>query len=181
MTSRSGQPSRRAAALPPRTGAEEDERFEQRAAGGTADEEHDPDDLTGMREELRILLPGAQTLTAFLIILPFNQGFGRLQRTEQWVYLATFVCAITSLILFTAPAAQHRLERPLQNRARFKRRSNRLIIAGLVPFSLALILATHLVVNVVIQGLPQLIITASVALLIGGVWWLLPALHQRQE
>lgn len=25
--------------------------------------------------ELRVVLPGIQTLTAFLIILPFNQGF----------------------------------------------------------------------------------------------------------
>lgn len=164
MISRSGRPSRRADALPQQTGG--------------ADEEHDPDDLSGMREEVRILLPGAQTLTAFLIVLPFSQGFGRLQRTEQWVYLATFACAITSLVLFTAPAAQHRLERPLRDRAGFKRRANRLIITGLVPFSLALILATHLVVNTVIQGLPQLIITALVALLIGSVWWLLPAFHR---
>jgi hypothetical protein len=31
--------------------------------------------LNDMLQELRILLQGAQVLTAFLIVLPFNQGF----------------------------------------------------------------------------------------------------------
>lgn len=115
-------------------------------AGGAAG--HNPADLSGMREELRLLLPGAQMLTAFPIILPFNQGFARIQRAEQWVYLVTYVCAIGSLVCLRAPAAQHRIERPLRRPVRFKQLANRLIVAGLAFLSLA----THLVVTVVIGG-----------------------------
>lgn len=37
-----------------------------------------PGDLADFLQELRVILPGAQTLTAFLIILPFQSGFGRI-------------------------------------------------------------------------------------------------------
>lgn len=39
--------------------------------------EKDDGDLSELLEERRVLLPGAQTLTAFLIILPFNGGFAQ--------------------------------------------------------------------------------------------------------
>jgi hypothetical protein len=44
-----------------------------------------------------------------------------------------FLCTMTSFVLFMAPAAQHRLMRPLKDRAAFKRSANRPIIIGLVP------------------------------------------------
>src|SRR5688572_26296728 len=102
------------------------------------DERTGDGDLSDLLSELRILLPGAQMLTAFLIILPFNSGFADIQRGEKYVYLATFLCSMASLILFAAPAAQHRLQRPLRDREAFKHRASQLVVAGLVPLSLAL-------------------------------------------
>ncbi|MGI8482977.1 MAG: DUF6328 family protein [Thermomicrobiales bacterium] len=141
--------------------------------------EHGDGDLSDLLQELRVLLPGVQTLTGFLIILPFSQGFSKIDQNEQWVYLALFICAISSLVLFTAPAAQHRLERPLRDRVRFKRDATRLIIIRLMPLSLALILATHLVVTEVEGRWPGIIITAIVTVIIGVTWWWLPLLHRR--
>jgi hypothetical protein len=132
------------------------------------------EDLTDLQQELRILLPGVQTLTAFLIILPFSPGFERLDQNERWIYLATFVCSISSLILFTAPAAQHRVERPLRNRVRFKELANRLIMIGLVPLSLALVLVAELVVSEVGGTTAGIGAAAVSAVLIGLTWWLIP-------
>ncbi len=132
------------------------------------------EDLTDLQQELRILLPGVQTLTAFLVILPFSPGFERLDQTERWVYLATFVCSVSSLILFTAPAAQHRVERPLRNRLRFKELANRLILIGLVPLSLAIVLATELVVSEVGGTTAGIGAAAVAAVLIVLTWWLSP-------
>lgn len=132
-------------------------------------------DLTDLLGELRVLLPGAQTLTAFLIILPFNGGFAQIQQGEKTVYLITFLCSVTSLILFTAPAAHHRLQRPLRDREGFKNSATRLIIAGLVPLSVALVLASQLVMSEVTS--PRWIswaIAAALALLILGLWWVVP-------
>lgn len=141
-------------------------------------DERDDVDLSDLLQELRVLLPGVQTLTAFLIILPFNGGFSQIARVEQWIYVATFVCSLSSLILFTAPAAQHRLERPLRDRARFKQEANRLIIIGLAPLSVALILATQLVVSEVIGPRPAIVVAALVTGAIATSWWLIPLRHR---
>jgi hypothetical protein len=103
-------------------------------------------DLSDLLQELRVLLQGVQVLTGFLIILPFSQGFEKIERTEKWIYVATFACSLCSLILFSAPAAQHRLEWPLRGRTQFKRFATRIIIVGLMPLSLALVFATQLIV-----------------------------------
>ncbi|HWK81918.1 MAG TPA: DUF6328 family protein [Thermomicrobiales bacterium] len=143
----------------------------------------EPDgDFGDFLQELRILLPGAQTLTAFLIILPFNSGFGQIQQGEKWVYVATFLCSVCALILFSAPAAQHRLQRPLPNREEFKNDATRLIIIGLVPLSLALILASHLVIaQALADQWVAWAVAGIVAILIGAMWWLVPIRAKRER
>ncbi len=49
---------------------------------------------------------------------------------EKLLFLATFFLSLTSLVLLSAPAIQHRLMRPFNNRARFKRIATRQIVAG---------------------------------------------------
>jgi hypothetical protein len=133
-----------------------------------------------MLQELRILLQGAQVLTAFLIVLPFSEGFRRIQRVEKWVYVATFLCSLVSLVILSAPAAQHRLQRPLIDRVQFKQYATRLILIGLVPLSLALILSTHLVVAEVLGIGLGIAVASIVALLIAGLWWWMPV-HRKQK
>jgi hypothetical protein len=131
-------------------------------------------DLSDLLQELRVLLQGVQVLTGFLIVLPFYQAFTELDRTEKIVYMATFACSLLSLILFSAPAAQHRLEAPLRDREAFKRFATRMIIIGLVPLSLALVLAAQLVIAQILGGLIGLVAACCVAAVLGAVWWLIP-------
>lgn len=135
----------------------------------------DDGDLSDLLEELRILLPGTQTLTAFLIILPFNGGFDAIRNEEKGVYLITFLCSLAALILFTAPAAHHRLQRPLRNREAFKTYATRFMIVGLIPLSIALVLASQLVISTVFD-VPWFswFVAALLALAIGVLWWLFP-------
>lgn len=140
-----------------------------------------PDDLKDMLLELRIPLQGTQLLTAFLISLPFSQGFAKLQTPEKWVYMMTFLCSITSLILFSGPALHHRLERPLRNPQQFKNSASKLIIVATVPLSAALVLATQLVVNEVAGLLAGLLAATFVTVLIGSIWWAVPLIHKRRE
>ena len=149
----------------------------QTAAGedDTVEGDWGDDDLGDLLQELRVLLPGSQTLTAFLIILPFNAGFSQIEQEEKWIYLATFLCSVCSLVLFTAPAAQHRLQRPLRDREGFKTTATRLMIAGLIPLSAALILSTFLVIAQVLGHVWFAWAAAGVvAVLIGLIWWLYP-------
>ncbi|HSI35864.1 MAG: DUF6328 family protein [Phycisphaerae bacterium] len=131
-------------------------------------------DLGDMLQELRILLQGSQVLTGFLIVLPFAEGFGRIGPGEKWVFLATFVSALASLILFSSPAAHHRIERPLVDRVRFKLFATRMILAGLIALSVALVLATQLVVAEVAGLTASLVGAACTAVAVIVIWWVLP-------
>jgi hypothetical protein len=141
---------------------------------------HSDGDLGDLLQELRVLLQGVQVLTGFLIILPFSEGFSRVAQGEQIVYLVLFLCVLTSLVLFSAPAAQHRLLTPLSDRVQFKRSATRLIIIGLVPFSISLALATHFVVNEVAGPNIAHVAALLVAVVIGTLWWYVPLVRRRQ-
>ena len=140
---------------------------------------HDDGDFSDMLSEQRILLPGAQMLTAFLIILPFNGGFRHIVHYEKIVFLATFICALTSLLLLSAPAIQHRLIRPLVDRAAFKHVASKFIVAGAVALAFAFTLATNLVISEVFGTIAGCVASGLIALLILVLWWLLPRYLQR--
>ncbi|ELX10584.1 putative membrane protein [Janthinobacterium sp. HH01] len=141
--------------------------------------EQDEGDFSDMLSEMRILLPGAQMLSAFLIILPFNGGFARIVHAEKLLFLATFFLSLTSLVLLSAPAIQHRLMRPLKDRARFKRMATRQIVAGALALAFALVLGTDLVISEVFGATVGAVMATIMALLIAGAWWLLPMVWKR--
>jgi hypothetical protein len=145
----------------------------------TLTEPHDDGDFSDMLSEQRILLPGAQMLTAFLIILPFNGGFKQIVHMEKLVFLATFICSLTSLLLLSAPAIQHRLIRPLVDRVAFKHIASKFIVAGAVALAFAFILATNLVISEVFGTFAGCAASGLIALLILVLWWLLPMYLQR--
>jgi hypothetical protein len=151
--------------------------IESLASNSEASEEGN---LNEMLQELRILLQGAQVLTAFLVVVPFNQSFINIHEIEKWVYSATFLCSITSLVFFSAPAALHRLARPLVDRVLFKKFATRMILVGLVFLSFALILVTQLVASQVIGPMVSILVTTFVSLLILIVWWLFPLAHRHR-
>jgi hypothetical protein len=139
----------------------------------------DDGDLTDLLSELRVLLPSAQLLSAFLISVPFMPGFDAIAYTEKWVFLTTFVLAITSLVVLTAPAVQHRLIRPLSDRPRFKALATRQILFGSIALGSALVFGTQLVLSKVF-GHPTGTITAIlIAALILTLWCLLPQRWKR--
>ena len=138
-------------------------------------------DLSDMLSELRILLPGAPMLTAFLIILPFNGGARLVIEAERYVFLVTFFFALTSLVLLSAPAIQHRLMRPLVSKSRFKRMASRQIVAGSCALGCAFILGTNLVLSTVFGTIVGIIAGVVIAAMIGSVWMILPLYLKRRH
>nr|WP_315253432.1 DUF6328 family protein [uncultured Duganella sp.] len=145
------------------------------------DEDKEGDgDFSDMLSEMRILLPGAQMLSAFLVILPFNEGFAKIVHMEKLLFLATFFFALASLVLLSAPAIQHRMMRPLRDRVRFKRIATRQIVAGAFALAIALVLGTDLVISEVFGATVGLAVAAVMAVLILIVWWVMPVYLKRR-
>lgn len=147
---------------------------------GPGGERYDPTSLGDLLQEMRVLLQGAQMLTSFLVIVPFSEGFSRVQSTERWLYLATFCCAMTSLVLFSAPAVHHRLRWPVSDRLAFKRFATRVTVVGLIPFSAALVLATDLVVHRALGPALAWKVAAVLSLFIAVVWGVLAWSHSAE-
>lgn len=141
----------------------------------------DDGDLTDMLGELRVLLPTAQLLSAFLIAVPFAPGFKSIVRAEKNVFLATFMLSVAALVLFTAPAVQHRLMRPLRRRADFKARASRQMLVGAALLAIALVLATQFVLSEVLGHTVGNVAAAVIGTLIGLMWLLVPLTWNRKQ
>jgi Sec-independent protein secretion pathway component TatC len=142
--------------------------------------QHGDDDLSDMLQEMRVLQQGAQVLTAFLVILPFTETFGELTETQTWVFLATFLTSLASLVFLSAPAATHRLTRPIRNREKFKNSATRTILVGVVFQSISWVLVTDLVVSAVFDGFIDKIAAALMAGLVLAMWWVVPFLRRNR-
>ena len=145
--------------------------------------EQGDDDLDDLLSEIRILLPGAELLAAFLIPLPFTEKFANLSVAERGVYLFTFVATVLSLACFVTPAVYHRLARPIHDKGAFKDFANRFVVAGMAIFTLCLALCTYLVTSVVINTVAALAVAAGVSLVLLVLWWVVPRarLHDQER
>ncbi|HVH41070.1 MAG TPA: DUF6328 family protein [Labilithrix sp.] len=139
-------------------------------------EEREQAKLTELLNETRILLPGTEVFLGFLATMPFTQRFVSLDTTRRWVFICTFCSTVLSLVLFVVPAAYHRIARPIRHKERFKTFANGFLIAGLVPMSLSIVLATYLVTYLVLDGV-SLYIAGALATLVLIVWWTVPLLR----
>lgn len=143
--------------------------------------EEEDGDLSDMLGELRVLLPTAQLLSAFLIAVPFAPAFRNIVQAEKHVFLATFMLSVSSLVLFTAPAVQHRLMRPLRQRASFKARASRQMLVGAALLAAALVLATQFVLSEVLGHTVGNIAAGVIALLIAAMWLVIPVSWRRSH
>ena len=57
--------------------------------------------------ELRIALPGVQILFAFLLAVPFQQGFQKVTETQKGIYYATLMATCAATVCLIAPSAMH--------------------------------------------------------------------------
>jgi hypothetical protein len=154
---------------------------DESTSGAAAFSGHDKESLGDTLQETRILLQGSQILVAFLISVPFTARFHEAAATQKGVFLATFATAVASLILFSAPAAIHRLARPLHDRRRYKRVATAVLVIGLVPLSASLVLATDLVVSLVVGDRWALVAAGVAAVLTGVAWWVVPIVYRRTD
>lgn len=132
--------------------------------------------LTELLTETRIILPGTEVFLGFLMTLPFTDRFGALDATQRLVYLSTFFATLFAVACFVAPAAYHRIARPITHKARFKVFANAFIVAGLAFASVSFVLVTFLVTSVVAPQ-NETIAAAAMAVVILTLWWVVPLIR----
>ena len=137
-------------------------------------------ELIELLNEVRVALPGVQVLFAFLLILPFQQGFSKTSEFDRVIYTIALLFSAVAAALFIAPSAYHRLNfrRDIKEEMLFD--SNKLIIAGLVCTAIGIACSVYLVVDVV-QGAAAAAVATAAAVLVYGVLWLALPIARRGE
>ena len=129
---------------------------------------------TSLLQEMRVVQTGVQLLTGFLLTLPFQQRFDRLDHHMQTVYLATVGCAIASTLCLVAPVAMHRVLFRQRRVKSLVSASHRLTMIGLALLGWALIGVTVVTFAMVI-GVSGAWIAGGCALTaITALWVVLP-------
>ena len=98
---------------------------------GETEEQRLDRNLAELLQELRVALPGIQVLFAFLLVVPFQQGWADVTEFEKTVYYVTLLCTAASSVLLIAPTARHRIRFRELDKRWIVETANRLAIAGL--------------------------------------------------
>jgi hypothetical protein len=119
-------------------------------------------------------------LTGFLLTLPFQQRFDRLDGVMRGVYAATVACSIAATLALVAPVAMHRV---LFRQHRLKTlvgAAHRLAYGGLVLLGLALAGVTVVVFDVVYDRTTATVAGAIALSAFAALWVTVPLLMRRR-
>jgi hypothetical protein len=127
------------------------------------------DELKELLEELRVILPGAQVLFAFLLTAPLMSRFNDLSATLRRVYFSAFLASALAVVLLIAPSMLNRLRRSGQQIPRLLKLSTTLSTAGAASLALAICAVVYLNTSL-LYGAP-LAGAASAAIAGSTVWF----------
>ena len=135
-------------------------------------------ELIELLNELRVALPGVQVLFAFLLALPFQQGFDRITDGERRVYFAAVVLTSLSSAFLIAPSAHHRMRFRSKAKEQLLVAASVYAIVGLAFLALATAASLYLLTDV-LYGSTAASTTAG---MIGGAtavfWFVVPAIYR---
>lgn len=131
--------------------------------------------------ELRVALPGVQILFAFLLTVPFAQGWRQITPFQKDVYYLTLIATAISTTCFIAPTAAHRLRFHKRDRRWVIETASNLAIAGLVFLALAIFGAVLLMTDYLFDGARVWIYSCLIGALIAGLWFARPLLRSESS
>jgi hypothetical protein len=135
-------------------------------------------ELIELLNELRVALPGVQVLFAFLLILPFQQGFADTSTEDRAVYTVALLASALAAALLIAPSMYHRLNfrRGVKEQMLFD--SNKLLVAGMLLTAVGVACSVYLVVDVVYGGTPAALAIGATVLVYAALWLVLPLIRR---
>lgn len=143
-------------------------------------EERADRNLSELLQELRVALPGVQVLFAFLLTIPFSQGFSSLQPLQRELYFGILLCTALATALLIAPSANHRILFRQRDKEHLVRVSNRLTLVGLAVLAVALTGAVLLISDILFKTTATVVFTVASGFTFAALWGILP-LYRRAE
>ena len=137
-------------------------------------------ELIELLNELRVALPGVQVLFAFLLVVPFSQGFAKVTSTQKGVYFAAFIFTALATAFLISPTSYHRLRWRAKDKEQMLVTSNRLTIAGTAFLALAISCVVYFITDFLYSNLSAMV-TGAIALILGWLWYGLPLMRAAKQ
>jgi hypothetical protein len=130
--------------------------------------------LNELLQGLRVVLPGVQVLFAFLLTVPFQQGFQKATAFQKDVYLVTLLLTALASALLMAPPAYHRLEFRRDDKKHVVFVANKFAIAGFAVLAAAMVSAVLLVTDYLYSDRTSVLASIGVGVVLLGFWFVAP-------
>jgi hypothetical protein len=131
-------------------------------------------ELIELLNELRVALPGVQVLFAFLLAVPFANGFPKLGKLDRDIFFVAFISTALSTVALIAPSSYHRLRWRQHDKERMLVASNALTIVGLSLLAVAITSTVFVITDFLFHRSWAAAFTALVAATFLVLWYGLP-------
>lgn len=148
---------------------------------GESKEDRHNRELIELLNELRVALPGVQVLFAFLLAVPFANGFPKLSSLDRHIFFVAFIATALSTVLLIAPSSYHRLRWRRHDKERMLVVSNALTIAGLACLAVAISAAVFVVTDFLFHRAWAATFTTFAAACFLLLWYGLPLASAIQD
>jgi hypothetical protein len=135
-----------------------------------------------MLTEARVILPGAQALLGFQLVIVLTSTFEKLPESSRLLHGAALLCVALTVILLVTPAALHRIVWAGEDSEALLQTGGQVTVAALVPLALGMVGDAY-VVFTRIMGSPGLGAAAALmaAVLLFGLWLGWPLVARRRR
>lgn len=144
-----------------------------------ADRDETPDERfdrnwAELLQELRVAQTGVQILFAFLLTLPFSNGFPRITDAQRATYIVTLLLTTLATMFLIAPASFHRILFRRRRKAELVATSSNLAGVGLFFLWLSIVGAVLLIFQVVVAASWGIAVAAALAAGFISLWYVYP-------
>ena len=116
-------------------------------------EVEDLDKVAGhLNEEVRMVLPGIQTILGFQLIAVFNERFQELRPLDQGLHFCALLCSAFAVMLVLIPAAYHRQVEPYTISKFYCQLGNRVLTYSLFPMAVGTSMDLYVIADMVFDN-----------------------------
>lgn len=125
-----------------------------------------------MLTEARVILPGAQALLGFQLIVTMTRAFSEMSGALRGLHLAALLAVAVAVVLLLAPAAVHRITFKGMDDARFHTIGSTLLTIALAPLALGITADTYVATMKMFNDAAAAAAGAGVVfILLFGLWY----------
>jgi hypothetical protein len=137
--------------------------------------------LTELLNELRVALPGAQVLLAFLLAVPFATRFGRVGADGKVALFVALLSTVGGTLMLMQPSVYHRLRWNRGGKSDVIAVANRFFLAGTALLGIGIAAAVYLVSSVLYGTTAAITTTCVTVIALLAFWYVLPLARSRRN